>query len=218
MKKHRTHWQAAALFFDWLISAGILAISGTLPALINFFILIAVPESHKWEEEKASGKTSHWATWDLLGVLFAGYFSDRYGSKDLLAAVYLVRGLAYTLLIFAPGVGGIWAFAVIAGASWIATVPLTYSLTREIYGIKAMGTLSGVVTMSHQMGGAITVWLAGWVFDRYGTYTPFWVAGASLLAVASVLAFTIRERDLAARYQPPLLQQPQPIGAPAGGA
>ncbi len=48
-----------------------IAVSGALPALINFFILFAVPESHKWEEEKKSGKTSHWATWDLLGVLIA---------------------------------------------------------------------------------------------------------------------------------------------------
>ena len=50
----------------------VIAISGALPALINFFILFAVPESHKWEEEKAAGKTSHWATQDLLGVLLAG--------------------------------------------------------------------------------------------------------------------------------------------------
>ena len=48
-----------------------IAVSGALPALINFFILVFVPESHKWEEEKKSGKTSHWATWDLMGVLLA---------------------------------------------------------------------------------------------------------------------------------------------------
>jgi SHS family sialic acid transporter-like MFS transporter len=48
-----------------------LAVSGALPALINFFILIFVPESHKWEAEKKSGSTSHWATIDLLGVLIA---------------------------------------------------------------------------------------------------------------------------------------------------
>ncbi len=48
-----------------------LAVSGALPALINFFILIFVPESHKWEAEKESGNTSHWATIDLLGVLVA---------------------------------------------------------------------------------------------------------------------------------------------------
>lgn len=48
-----------------------LAVSGTIPAVIVFFIRLFVPESEKWEEEKASGSTSHWATKDLLGVLVA---------------------------------------------------------------------------------------------------------------------------------------------------
>ncbi len=48
-----------------------LAITGAAPALINFFILVFVPESHKWEQEKKSGSTSHWATSDLLGVFIA---------------------------------------------------------------------------------------------------------------------------------------------------
>ncbi|MBE2285140.1 MAG: MFS transporter [Prosthecobacter sp.] len=48
-----------------------IAVSSALPALINFFILVFVPESHKWEEEKKSGGTSHWATMDLVGVLIA---------------------------------------------------------------------------------------------------------------------------------------------------
>lgn len=48
-----------------------IAVSSALPALINFFILVFVPESHKWEEEKKSGGTSHWATMDLIGVLIA---------------------------------------------------------------------------------------------------------------------------------------------------
>ncbi len=48
-----------------------LAISGAFPAAIIFFIRLFVPESHKWEEEKRSGATSHWATKDLLGVLVA---------------------------------------------------------------------------------------------------------------------------------------------------
>ncbi len=48
-----------------------IAVSSALPALINFFILVFVPESHKWEQEKKSGGTSHWATMDLVGVLIA---------------------------------------------------------------------------------------------------------------------------------------------------
>jgi len=47
----------------------LLMITGALPALLIFFIRLFVPESRKWEAERDSGGTSHWATKDLLGVL-----------------------------------------------------------------------------------------------------------------------------------------------------
>jgi MFS family permease len=47
----------------------LLMISGALPALLIFFILMFVPESEKWKAEHARGATSHWAKVDLLGVL-----------------------------------------------------------------------------------------------------------------------------------------------------
>jgi len=46
-----------------------LMISGAFPALLIFFIRLFVPESEKWEEEKAKGATSHWSNADLIGVL-----------------------------------------------------------------------------------------------------------------------------------------------------
>jgi len=48
----------------------LMMILGIVPALLTFFIRLFVPESAKWEEEKERGSTSHWATVDLLGVLF----------------------------------------------------------------------------------------------------------------------------------------------------
>ena len=50
----------------------LLMITGALPALLIFFIRLFVPESHRWESESEAGKTSHWATRDLLGVLIGG--------------------------------------------------------------------------------------------------------------------------------------------------
>jgi SHS family sialic acid transporter-like MFS transporter len=47
----------------------LMMILGTAPALLTFFIRMFVPESEKWEKEKATGSTGHWATQDLLGVL-----------------------------------------------------------------------------------------------------------------------------------------------------
>lgn len=48
----------------------LLMISGALPALLVFCVIMFVPESEKWKAEHARGGTSHWARMDLFGVLF----------------------------------------------------------------------------------------------------------------------------------------------------
>jgi len=57
---------------DWLVANKgwrVLMILGTLPALLTFFIRLFVPESEKWQHEQGEGRTSHWQSRDLLGVL-----------------------------------------------------------------------------------------------------------------------------------------------------
>lgn len=49
----------------------LLMIIGAIPALLTFLIRIFVPESERWKQGQASGKTSHWSERDLLGVLLA---------------------------------------------------------------------------------------------------------------------------------------------------
>jgi MFS family permease len=47
----------------------IIMLIGALPALLTFLIRMFVPESEKWEHEQQQGRTSHWQSYDLLGVL-----------------------------------------------------------------------------------------------------------------------------------------------------
>jgi MFS family permease len=47
----------------------ILLLLGATPALLTFFIRLFVPESSRWLHEREHGRTSSWATHDLLGVL-----------------------------------------------------------------------------------------------------------------------------------------------------
>jgi MFS family permease len=47
----------------------LLMILGATPALLTFFIRLFVPESSRWEQERAQGKTTGWDARDLVGVL-----------------------------------------------------------------------------------------------------------------------------------------------------
>jgi prephenate dehydrogenase len=154
--------------------------------------------------------------WEAAGSIVLSM--DPFLHDRVLGAVsHLPHAAAFALMLALPSGGALWLFAPIAGLSWIATVPLTYSLTAEIYGLKNMGTLSGVITMSHQLGGAAAIFVAGWSFDRTGTYTVFWATGATLLVAASLIAFSVRERALSSRYQTPAPASRRAGTAPAGG-
>ena len=138
---------------------------------------------------------------NVIGVILMGALSDRLGRKNLLAFVYAARGCAYAMLVLAPGIWGLWGFAVIAGFAWIATAPLTTALTADVYGLKSLGTLSGVSFLAHQVGGFISIQFAGIMYDVTGSYTlPFAIAGLILIP-AALSAFSIQERKYSMKYQ-----------------
>ena len=154
---------------------------------------------------------------NIIGSIGAGMLSDRFNRKTVLGFVYLLRGGAYLVLILPPLLGvpvlsgdlGLWLFATMAGFSWVATAPLTTSLTADVYGLRALGTITGITLLFHQVGGFASVLFAGLLYDITGSYTiPFLVAG-SLLFPAAISAFSIKERKYSIRYQ----AQPAPAAA-----
>ena len=161
---------------------------------------------------------------NALGVFVVGIYSDKFSRKNLLGAIYFIRFFAYLMLV-APGVFdylfgvtippsfGIWGFAYLAGMSWIATPPLTSSLTADIYGVRNLGTLGGFTTFAHQIGGSASVLLAGILRDLTGAYfIPFGLAGLTLLG-ATLASWSVKERKYSVRYQPA-----SPATAAASGA
>ncbi len=139
---------------------------------------------------------------NTVGVLVVGPLADKWGNKNLLGFVYAIRSLGYVCLVFLPGQWGLWFFAVVGGSSWIATVPLTTALTADVYGLKRVGTLTGMVFLSHQVGGSIGIQFGGIMRDLTGSYdVPFIVAGI-LLVFASIISFSIQERRYSVRYRP----------------
>ena len=137
---------------------------------------------------------------NAVGVLLVGPLSDRVPRKTLLGAVYLIRGVAFLLLVVLPGPAALWGFAIVGGASWLATVPLTTSLAADVYGVRHLGTLAGLINFAHQIGGALAVYLFGLVFDLRGSYDWAFLAGAATLAGAGIVSLSIRERRYSSRY------------------
>ncbi len=165
---------------------------------------------------------------NVIGAIGGGWLADRFGRKNVLGTVYAVRGIAYLVLIGgliaversitlpvigSPGLASLWVFAILAGFSWIASVPITTSLTADVYGLRALATISGISFLCHQIGAFVSIILAGVLYDLTGSYLlPFAMAG-SLLIPASIAAYTINEKKYSVRYQ----SAPAPAAGAAAG-
>lgn len=136
---------------------------------------------------------------NVAGALFAGYLGKRYTKKYLLAGIYTARTVVAAVFILLPITPlSVIIFSVVMGSLWLATVPLTSGLVAHIYGLRYMGTLYGIVFLSHQIGGFLGVWLGGRMYDIYGDYTLVWWIGVGVGAFSAIVHLPIRERPLAA--------------------
>lgn len=129
-----------------------LMITGAFPALLIFFIRLFVPESARWEEERATGKTSNWNNADLIGVMIGCLaaigiifvWSPIANSVPLIAAVLVTLiGLVVALLGFLYPVRQYLQRTVAAGTltrQASSTVLKRMLLGASLAGIALLGT------------------------------------------------------------------------------
>jgi MFS family permease len=131
---------------------------------------------------------------NIGGTIAAGALGQHYRKKYLLANIYLGRTIVAAAFILAPMTpGSVLLFSVLMGSLWLATVPPTSGLVAQIWGLRYMGTLYGIVFFSHQLGAFLGVWLGGRLYDLYGNYTLVWWVGVGVGAFSALVHLPIRE-------------------------
>ncbi|WP_420547614.1 MFS transporter [Curvivirga sp.] len=134
---------------------------------------------------------------NIVGAIAAGALGKKYSKKYLLVTIYVLRTIVGALFIIFPMTPwSVMIFSVAMGALWLATVPLTSGLVAYIYGLKYMGTLYGLVFLSHQLGSFMGVYLGGVFYDAYGTYDLVWWIGVGVGAFSAIIHLPVKERPL----------------------
>lgn len=137
---------------------------------------------------------------NIIGCLVAGALGKGYAKKYWLSLIYTGRTIAAILFIILPITPtSVAIFSIVMGSLWLATVPLTSGIIGHIYGIKFMGTLYGIVFLSHQIGSFVGVWLGGLFYDIYGSYDIVWWVGIGVGAFSAIIHLPIREKPLTNR-------------------
>jgi predicted MFS family arabinose efflux permease len=123
----------------------------------------------------------------LIGVVAAGAFSDRSGPVWPTALAFAARVAVFALLMVDQSAVSVAVFALVFGATFLVTAPLTVVFVSESFGTRHLGALTSLITMVHQIFGGIGAYLGAAVFDATGSYD---IAFSIMLAV-SLLALLL---------------------------
>lgn len=135
---------------------------------------------------------------NIVGSFLAGVVGQRFSMKLSLSAIYFLRALLIlALLLSSKSPAMVLGFAAAMGVLWLSTVPLTTGIIAQVFGVRYMATLFGIVFLSHQVGSFIGVWLGGALYDLTGSYDGMWWAGVVLGLLAALLHLPINERPVA---------------------
>ncbi|RZJ28654.1 MAG: MFS transporter, partial [Brevundimonas sp.] len=134
---------------------------------------------------------------NIAGSWLWGAWGSKRSKKGLLALLYALRGVAIGVFLLTPiSPASVLVFAAVFGFLWLGTVPLTNGLVAQIYGLRHLSALGGIVFLSHQVGAFLGAWTAGVAFDATGSYTVIWLVSIALGFIAAVANLPIREAPL----------------------
>jgi len=128
----------------------------------------------------------------LAGVIASGLASDRLGPVWPTAAAFIARIVVFGWIAIDQSPLSIAVFALVFGATFLVTAPLTVVFIRESFGTRNLGALAGFITMTHQIFGGLGAYAGAAIFDATGAYDAAFVVMLASAVVA--LAFTLMLR------------------------
>ncbi len=118
---------------------------------------------------------------DVIGTIGSGYLTDRIDPRKLLFFYYFTRGLSLFLLpsiLFSTLHASTLVFIIFYGLDWVATVPPTVLLCRQVLGPDKGAIIYGWVFAAHQIGGSIAALGAALLRVKFGDYaSAFYITG-----------------------------------------
>ena len=134
---------------------------------------------------------------NIIGTMVWAALGGRLRMKHLLSSIYLLRSAVLVVFVLVPITPlSTYIFSGAIGLLWLATVPLTSGLVAQIFGLRYMATLTGIVFFSHQLGSFFGVWLGGKLFVDTGSYDSVWWLAVALGLVASLLHYPIDDKPV----------------------
>jgi len=131
---------------------------------------------------------------DVIGTIFSGYLTDRIDPRRLLFFYYGLRGLSLFLLpsiLYSSLHPSTLVFIIFYGLDWVATVPPTIVLCRQVLGPQRATVVYGWVFVGHQIGASVAALSAAVLRVKLGDYALSFYISATMCLIAALAVLRI---------------------------
>jgi len=169
----------------------IAAVSGTQQNLKLFLSL-----DRHYSQGEAAQVLSLVLSCSIVGRLLMGWLADRFSKKYVMLLTYLLVAAGIPLLFLGRTPFSLYASAAVFGVGLGGDYMIIPLMTAEIFGMRVLGRLLGVILTAGGVAEAVAPWLTGRLRDATGNYSSscFLLVGVALLGAIAVLGLPEQRR------------------------
>ncbi|HMJ70297.1 MAG TPA: MFS transporter [Cyclobacteriaceae bacterium] len=172
-------WPFYLLMIGSMCSIG--AVAGTSQNLKLFFSI----DLH-YSQTEAANVLSIVLGSSIIGRLLMGWLADRIQKKYVMLLIYGLVAVSIPLLYFADVPGVIYVFAFIFGVALGGDYMIIPLMAAELFGVRVMGRVMGLVITADGLSEAFSPMLAAWLRDTSGSYANGFAALIILAIIGTV--------------------------------
>ena len=129
----------------------------------------------------------------IFGSIVIGSQAERLGWKRGLAILTALGAVWMVLLMMTRNAAMLWSFVILFGIFGMGRGPLVAGLMGTYYGTKSLTMLIALSGMTAIIGGASGPVMAGFIWDRTGSYFVAFLIGAILWIVAALAVVLMKQ-------------------------
>ncbi|MCX5999444.1 MAG: MFS transporter [Chloroflexi bacterium] len=160
--------------------------------LMVIYHLVAHAEDMGIPEMSAASLLSVVGGVSIIGRVGGGIGCDKLGKKPTFIFSLLLQAAMMVWLIKATSAWMFYVFAALWGFGYGGWAPVMPALTGELFGLRHMGSILGVISISFGIGGVVGPIMAGEIYTATGSYNKAWLIAAVAMSLAALIVVFLR--------------------------
>lgn len=169
------------------------------------WFLLAIPESAIWlhqvpfmtdlglSTQSASFFAGFAGGMSIVGGIAFGFLAERYSIRYVFLACYLVLAMAILTLLASnrADVAFLYLYVPLFGIALGGSYTVYPLLVADLFGIRALGAIFGLLGIAYMIGAALGPTVAGYLFDLSGSYEIVFILSLALTLIGSALILLV---------------------------